>query len=76
MKYKLKVEDRNYEKWTTHESRSLDPVVISLDPAKEKLFDQDIFEYNSGTTTLCHSSVRKMANIPGVLELLFKLSGR
>ena len=69
MKYKLKVEDRNYEKWTTHESRSLDPVVISLDPAKEKLFDQDIFEYNSGTTTLCHSSVRKMANIPGVLVL-------
>ena len=46
MKYKLKVEDRNYETWTTHDPHSLESTQISLDPVREKLFDQDIFEYD------------------------------
>ena len=69
MKYKLKVEDRNYEIWNTYDPLSLEARDISLDPVREKLFDQDIFEYDGGDTTLCHSSVRQMANIPGVLVL-------
>jgi exoribonuclease R len=69
MKYKLKVEDRNYETWTTHDPHSLESAEISLDPVQEKLFDQDIFEYDNKKATLCHSSVRQMTNIPGVLVL-------
>jgi len=69
MKYKLKVEDRNYETWTTHDPHSLESIQISLDPVREKLFDQDIFEYDDGKLALCHSSVRQMVNIPGVLVL-------
>ena len=69
MKYKLKVDDRNYETWTTHDPHSLESAEISIDPVREKLFDQDIFEYDNGKLTLCHSSVRQMVNIPGVLVL-------
>ena len=42
---------------------------ILSNPVREKLFDQDIFEYDNGKLTLCHSSVRQMVNIPGVLVL-------
>ena len=48
---------------------SLESAEISLDPVQEKLFDQDIFEYDNKKATLCHSSVRQMTNIPGVLVL-------
>ena len=69
MKYKLKVDDRNYETWAAYEATSLDIVDISLNPAREKLFDQDIFDYSDKQVTLQHSSVRQMKNIPGILVL-------
>ena len=69
MKYKLKVADRNYETWAAHEAASLDIVDISLNPAREKLFDQDIFDYSDKQVTIKHSSVRQMKNIPGILVL-------
>ena len=54
MKYKLKVGDRNYESWSTYEASSLDIVDISLNPAREKLFDQDIFDYSDKRVIIKH----------------------
>lgn len=69
MIYKLKVEDRNYDQWSTHNSTSLAVVDISLDPVREKLFHQDIFDYSENQVTITHSSVRQMKNITGILVL-------
>ena len=43
MTYKLKVNDRQYEKWSVYHSSSLTLADISLNPIQHKLFDQDIF---------------------------------
>ena len=67
MTYKLKVEDRNYEKYSIYHSTSLTITDISIHPIREKLFDQDIFHTEGTKVSLVHSSVRQMSAIPGVL---------
>ena len=69
MIYKLKVVDRNYEKWEIYDAQSLDVANIPLQPAQQKLFDQDIFHCEEGNVKIVHSSVRQMSNIPGILVL-------
>ena len=69
MIYKLKVVDRNYEKWDIYDAHSLEIANIILQPVQEKLFDQDIFHYEGGNVKIMHSSVRQMSNIPGILVL-------
>ena len=39
MTYKLKVNDRQYEKWSVYHSSSLTLADISLNPIQHKLFD-------------------------------------
>ena len=71
MTYKLKVNDRQYEKWSVYHSSSLILADISLNPIQHKLFDQDIFSLDDREKiTLEHSCVRVMQMIPGVLVLV------
>jgi len=70
MTYKLKVNDRQYEKWSVYHSSSLTLADISLNPVQHKLFDQDIFSINGDKVTLEHSCVRSMRMIPAVLVLV------
>ena len=65
MTYKLKVNDRQYEKWSVYHSSSLTLADISLNPVQHKLFDQDIFSINGDKVTLEHSCVRSMRNDTG-----------
>ena len=70
MTYKLKVDDRQYEKWSVYHSSSLTLADISLNPVQHKLFDQDIFSMDGEKVTLEHSCVRSMRMIPAVLVLV------
>jgi len=71
MTYKLKVNDRQYEKWSVYHSSSLILADISLNPIQHKLFDQDIFSLDDREKiTLEHSCVHIMRMIPGVLVLV------
>ena len=71
MTYKLKVNDRHYEKWSVYHSSSLTLVDISLNPIQHKLFDQDIFSFDGGGKIMLeHSCVRTMRMISGVLVLV------
>ena len=71
---KFKCDDRNYNEWCLYSSDTLyelDKSEFSIDPVKEKLLNQDIFEYNEEThsVTILHSSNREMPVIPGVIIL-------
>ena len=70
--YKFKCEDRNYSKYGFIDAKQLSDTYIELnvDPLKNKLFNQDIFDYNGDKLTILHSSIRSMKNIPGVIILL------
>ena len=70
MTYKLKVNDRQYEKWSVYHSSSLTLADISLNPIQHKLFDQDIFSMDGDKVKLEHSCVRSMRMVPGVLVLV------
>ena len=66
--YKLFVEDRYYEKVKICYSKSLKEIHIpSIDFISNKLFNQDLFEYDDNKIKIIHSSVRESENIPGVL---------
>ena len=66
--YKLFVEDRHYEKVKICYSKSLKEIHIpSIDFISNKLFNQDLFEYDDNKIKIIHSSVRESENIPGVL---------
>ena len=69
MTYKLKVGDRNYEKWAVYHSASLELADVSLNPVACKLFDQDIFSIDGEKITIEHSCARQMSTIPGVLVI-------
>ena len=66
--YKLFVEDRYYEKVKICYSKSLKEIHIpSIDFISNKLFNQDLFEYDDNKIKIIHSSVRESENIPCVL---------
>jgi len=71
MQYKIKVDDRNYESYRLYNACTLDILEKTIEnPEQQKLFHQDIFEFNeTGNVEILHSTLRSMKNIPGVLVL-------
>ena len=70
MTYKLNVSDRNYQEWCVYDSLTLKKTKIPIDPAREKLFNQDIFSLNGkNECSILHSMTRQMKSIQGVLVL-------
>jgi exoribonuclease R len=69
--YKILIHDREYTKWDIHDVRQyaiIDNVVV--DPVKNKLFTNDIFNVGEdGTVNIVHSSIRSTPDLPGVLVL-------
>jgi len=73
--YKLKIEDREYKDVSVVDAYTLTskPVPQNLEPIKNKMFNQDIFEIHETETTtiinILHSCARSMKVVPGVLVL-------
>jgi exoribonuclease R len=69
MLFKLQVADRNYDSFDIVPLEGT--TVPDINPIEHKLFNQDIFNYDSDTnnTLVQYSSTRLMENIPGVLVL-------
>ena len=57
--YKLYIEDRSYSKWIIYETSNFQVVDLIIDPAKSKLFSNDIFSIDdSGNAKLIHSTIQ------------------
>ncbi|OUU15215.1 MAG: hypothetical protein CBB97_24150, partial [Candidatus Endolissoclinum sp. TMED37] len=72
MTYKIHISDRNYTEYKIVNSHTLDysQNKIDINPAKLKLFNQDIFDIlDNGEIKVLHSSIKSMPLIPGVLVL-------
>jgi hypothetical protein len=68
--YKLNVVDRNYNETSIVDSKNLNVVLnIELNPVKNKLFTQDIFNVNENNIEIIHSPVRSKPLIPAILVL-------
>jgi ribonuclease R len=83
MKYRIDIEDRNYTKWILRENTTSDEIdnLSEFDPYKNKLFHNDVFEYDAGLSsntiaTVITSVIRNTTNIPGVLILKGDTYGR
>ena len=71
---KLRVGDRHYSDISFVRAKDLTPIEVDISSSiviKNKLFNQDIFEYDSetGLCEIYHSSIRSMPVIPAVLVL-------
>ena len=67
--YKAVINDRNYSNWTFHDANNFNKVNLDINPFEKKIFNNDIFNIDSGVFTLIHSSIRIINSIPGVLIL-------
>jgi exoribonuclease R len=67
MKYKIKIEDRNYRSYNLYDGEILSTEKIE-NPATHKLFNDDVFEINQDIQII-QSPLRSMRNIPGILVL-------
>jgi hypothetical protein len=69
--FKIIISNRSYSSWEIVEANTLEPVSIDLivNPIEHKLFPNDVFTFNKNTVEICHSSIRIIDNIPGVLIL-------
>ena len=73
--YKIYVHDRNYTKWSLHETANFQPVTIeNFNPTMYKLFSNDVFSIDTNnandiSVNLVHSSIRTTSSIPGVLMI-------
>ena len=68
MPLKFQTSDRHYQEWSIVDTLTMQKTECSVDPIREKLFNQDIFSLNEKCTIL-HSMVRQMKCIQGVLVL-------
>ena len=67
--YKAVINDRNYSNWTFHDANNFNKVNLDINPFEKKIFNNDIFNIDSGVFTLIHSSIRIINSITGVLIL-------
>ena len=69
--YKIRIHDRDCSKFEVVEAYSLRivPCPKNLNPIKEKLCNEDIFQLTDNNVKILHSSARCMCIIPGVLVL-------
>ena len=70
--YKFKCNDRCYKEYGFIDARLLSEtnIELNINPIEEKLFNQDIFDYDGKKINILHSSIRSMKNIPGVIVLV------
>ena len=68
MPLKFQTSDRRYQEWSIVDTLTMQKIECSVDPIREKLFNQDIFSLNEKCTIL-HSMTRQMKCIQGVLVL-------
>jgi len=67
--FKIHIENR-YNEWILYKDKTFEKVTdLTIDPAKECLFSDDVFTIKDGSTELVHSTVRHAKNIPAVLVL-------
>lgn len=71
---KIKCDDKHYKSWTIYTSDTLyelDQTLYTINPIQARLFNQDIFEYDTEThaINILHSSNREMPVLPGILIL-------
>ena len=67
--YKIFISKGDYSNYYYVNTDNLIKKELPINPIKEKLLNQDIFTYQDGEITVVHSTVKKSANIPGVLVL-------
>lgn len=68
--YKIKISNRNYEKWDIYNDNNMEPVLIDdLNPLNHKLLNDDVFIYNKNKVEILKSPIRTNENIPAVLIL-------
>ena len=70
IQYKITIDNRNYDSWTIYNATTLEIVTFdNFNPAKHKLFSNDVFTYENDVVTIIHSSLRLDKAIPAVLIL-------
>ena len=67
--YKIFISKGDYSNYYYVNTDNLIKKELPINPIKEKLLNQDIFTYQDGKVVIVHSTVKKSANIPGVLVL-------
>jgi exoribonuclease R len=71
-KYKILINDRNYSSFSfvDYDTNEIIPnEEINTNPIENKLFNKDIFTYNTNNITITKSDIRNGISIPGVLLL-------
>ena len=66
---KIHIDDRQYGSFRIIDSIQLKDVSLLIDPVKEKLFHNDIFEYLNDCVKLVHSPTRTAKNMSGILVI-------
>lgn len=66
---KIHVDDRLYRSFRFVDSVEVKDVDLEIDPLKEKLFNNDVFEYKQNVVSMIHSTTRSDKNISGILIL-------
>jgi exoribonuclease R len=71
-KYQILINDRNYSSFSfvDYDTNEIIPnEAINTNPIENKLFNKDIFTYNTNNITITKSDIRNGISIPGVLLL-------
>jgi exoribonuclease R len=66
--YKIHIENR-YESWKVYTDDTLDEIEYKIEPIKEKLFSDDVFNDDNGVISVVHSTIKQCKSMPGVLML-------
>lgn len=70
MTFKIMVNDRNYSTWSFYNTLTLEKTDLPfINPVKERLFNNDVFQIINNEIQIIHSTVRISENIPAVLIL-------
>lgn len=69
LQYKFSPKDRSYSECEYLDTTYFKPVVLEIDPIKEKLLPNDIISIENGVIKKVHSTIFCQGNIPGVLIL-------
>lgn len=69
--YKFIPQDKQYETFQVVDTNTFQQVEMfdSIEMTKSKLFSNDIFNFENNNFTIVHSHIRKLRDIPGVLNI-------
>jgi len=71
-KYQILINDRNYSSFSfvNYDTNEIIPnEEININPIENKLFNKDIFTYNTNNITITKTDIRNGISLPGVLLL-------